>query len=135
MTERDRKDHPDSAQRTDEVSRQRGYGETHHAKQGATTNGPVDTAGFPQPPGAEDGADRGVLRDDGQPRPTADDSEPRLDEDGRPVFSPDDDRHPNAPDTLMSDMGAKSRASSDGPQETPVSREELEESYSSEDDS
>jgi len=125
MTERDRNDHPDSAQRTDEVSRQRGYGETHQAKQGGTTDAPVDTAGFTQAPGAEGDADRGVLRDDGQPRPAADNTEPRLDEGGRPVLSPDDERHPNAPDTLMSDMGAKPRASGDGPQETPVSREEL----------
>jgi|GEM_PF-2671271 len=110
MTDRKPTEYPTDVQRRDETSRQRAYDEP--AERVSET-------------------DRGVLRDDGQPRPPAeDDDEPRIDEDRSPVYTPDDERHPNAPDTLMADMGAKPRTSGDAAQDTPISREELEDSYS-----
>jgi hypothetical protein len=109
MTDRKQTDDPNDARRRDETSRQRAYDEA--AERVSDT-------------------DRGMLRDDGQPRPTAGGHEARIDEESSPVYTPDDERHPNAPDTLMADMGAKPRTSGDAAQDTPISREELEDSYS-----
>lgn len=53
--------------------------------------------------------DRGALRDDGQkdrPESEAEKAE-RLDEGNTPVVHPRDGRHPNSPETLNADKGAK----------------------------
>jgi len=51
--------------------------------------------------------DRGVFRDDGQPRPGPESPTPPEREEDR-VLHPDDPRHPNAPGTMNADKGAKS---------------------------
>lgn len=84
-------------QRRDEISRQRGYGETTHRDEAENAGIAGETRAAP---------DRGMLRDDGQPKPSVE-GDAALDRAGLPPVSPDDERHPNAPGTLNADKGAK----------------------------
>lgn len=60
----------------------------------------------PGPPADARRPDRGVLRDDGGPRP-AGEGEDALDRDETPVIDPADPRHPPPPDTMGADTGPK----------------------------
>lgn len=87
-------------QRKQDVSQQRGYGETPGRSD--ETAGAGFRAG--QSPGPEE--DHGILRDDGQPRPVGEAGR-HIDVQSSPVISPDDDRSPNMPAMLGADTGSR----------------------------
>ncbi|MFC7291795.1 hypothetical protein [Hirschia litorea] len=70
---------PLDAQQIDEKNRQRGYDEVT----------PEDAVQV----------DRGVFRDDGQPKPSSPYAR-KMERSDKSVKTPDDERHPNTPDTV-----------------------------------
>tara|TARA_R110000803_G_scaffold87395_1_gene154075 strand:- start:2124 stop:2510 length:387 start_codon:yes stop_codon:yes gene_type:complete len=111
-------------QREQDVSEQRGYGETL-GREDETAE-----AGFRRGEAKDMGDDHGVMRDDGQPRP-AGNGGVHVDDRRHPVVSPDDDRSPNAADTLNADKGAR-EATPEAIKPSPDT-EELEDAYSQND--
>jgi len=77
-------------QREQDLSQQRGYGET------AGRDDETAEAGLRAGEATNMGDDHGILRDDGQPRPEGSDGR-HIDDQRNLVVSPDDDRSPNAP--------------------------------------
>tara|TARA_R110002072_G_scaffold200030_3_gene357793 strand:- start:933 stop:1319 length:387 start_codon:yes stop_codon:yes gene_type:complete len=111
-------------QREQDLSEQRGYGETPgRADQTAE-------AGFRRGEANDMGDDHGVMRDDGQPRPAGNGGR-HIDDQRHPVVSPDDDRVPNAADTLNADTGE--RAATPGAVKPSRDTEALEDAYSQND--
>lgn len=96
----------------DETSRQRAYDES------ATTPAQGDN---PPPE-----TDRGFLRNDGAPRPAVEGGK-SLEREDKLVVAPSDERHPNAPDTLNADTGAKRSDAADG--DIPSAAQELSDAY------
>ena len=80
-------------QREQDLSEQRGYGETPGRKDETAESG------FRRGEATDLGGDHGVLRDDGQPRPEGDDSQ-HIDAQRSDVVSPRDERMPNTPGAL-----------------------------------
>lgn len=111
-------------QREQDLSEQRGYGETP----GRTDE--TDESGFRRGEATGMGDDHGVLRDDGQPRPKGDDSQ-HIDVQRHPVLSPRDERMPNVPNTLNADKG--SRKATPGALKAAPDNEILEDAYSKND--
>ncbi|KCZ60141.1 hypothetical protein HY30_12935 [Hyphomonas chukchiensis] len=111
-------------QREQDLSEQRGYGETPGRKDETAESG------FRRGEATDMGGDHGVLRDDGQPRPEGDDSQ-HIDAQRNPVVSPRDQRMPNTPDTLNADKG--SRKATPGALKAAPDNEILEDAYSKND--
>jgi len=111
-------------QREQELSRQRGYGET------PGRDSETAQAGFRAGPATDTDNDHGILRDDGQPRPVGDEGEP-IDAQSNPVISPDDDRSPNTPAIMDADKG--SRKATPGAVKPAPGNTELEDAYSKND--
>lgn len=111
-------------QREQDLSEQRGYGETP----GRTDE--TAESGFRRGEATDLGDDHGVLRDDGQPRPKGDDSQ-HIDVQRHPVLSPRDERMPNVPNTLNADKG--SRKATPGALKAAPDTEILEDAYSKND--
>lgn len=111
-------------QREQDLSEQRGYGETPGRKDASAESG------FRRGEAADMGDDHGILRDDGQPRPEGDDSD-HIDAGRNPVGSLSDERMPNTPDTLNADKG--SRKATPGALKQAPDSELLEDAYSQND--
>ncbi len=111
-------------QREQDLSEQRGYGETPGRKDASAESG------FRRGKATDLGDDHGILRDDGQPRPEGDDSD-HIDAGRSPVGSPRDERMPNTPDTLNADKG--SRKATPGALKQAPDSELLEDAYSQND--
>jgi len=111
-------------QREQDVSEQRGYGET------PGRGNETAAAGYRAGQAPDTGDDHGILRDDGQPRPNGVAGE-HIDAQSSPVISQDDDRSPNAPGTLNADKG--SRKATPGAVTTSPGNTELEDAYSKND--
>lgn len=111
-------------QREQDLSEQRGYGETPGRKDASAESG------FRRGEAADMGDDHGILRDDGQPRPKGDDSD-HIDAGRNPIGSPRDERMPNTPDTLNADKG--SRKATPGALKQAPDSELLEDAYSQND--
>jgi hypothetical protein len=111
-------------QREQDLSEQRGYGETPGRKDETAESG------FRRGEATDMGDDHGVLRDDGQPRPKGDDSV-HIDAQRNPVVSPRDERMPNTPATLNADKG--SRKGTPGALKPAPDEELLQDAYSQND--
>ena len=111
-------------QREQDLSEQRGYGETPGRKDETAESG------FRRGEATDLGGDHGILRDDGQPRPEGDDSQ-HIDAQRSDVVSPRDDRMPNTPKTLNADKG--SRNATPGALKPAPDGELLEDAYSQND--
>ncbi|WP_340693980.1 hypothetical protein [Hyphomonas sp.] len=111
-------------QREQDLSEQRGYGETP-GREDETAE-----AGFRRGEAKDMGDDHGVMRDDGQPRP-AGNGGVHIDDRRHPVISSDDDRAPNAADTLNADKGE--RDATPGAIKPSPDMEALEDAYSQND--
>lgn len=104
-------------QRTDEVSQQRGSGETGGVKALALEEQPVPNSGYNATEEQMPEANRGILAD------------AEADEGERILTSMSDDRHPNIPDHANSDAGPKSEAPDDAGSPHAVSNEQMKDFY------
>lgn len=111
-------------QREQDLSEQRGYGET------PGRDSETAEAGYRAGQTPDAGDDHGILRDDGQPRPKGEAGE-HIDAQSSPVISQDDDRSPNVPGTLNADKG--SRKATPGAVTPAPDNTELEDAYSQND--
>ena len=102
-------------QREQDISEQRGYGETPGRKDETAESG------FRRGEATDLGGDHGVLRDDSQ----------HIDAQRNPVVSPRDGRMPNTPDTLNADKG--SRKATPGALKAAPDEELLQDAYSQND--
>jgi hypothetical protein len=111
-------------QREQDVSQQRGYGET--PGRGDETA----ESGFRGGQATATDDEQGMLRGDGQPRPVGDEGEP-IDVQSSPVISPDDERSPNT--AAMPDADTGSRKATPGAVKPVPGNTELEDACSKND--
>jgi hypothetical protein len=111
-------------QREQDLSEQRGYGET------PGRDDQTAESGFRRGEATDLGDNHGVMRDDGQTRPRGD-GKHHIDDQPHPVLSTEDNRSPNMPGTLDADTGP--REATPGAIHAAPDTEELEDAYSKND--